>query len=59
VQMDIAGASWAIGIRTEGAAVHEHLNKAKQAFAAAEQSYAEMGQEEGRANARVGVGLIL
>ncbi|MCA9498522.1 MAG: hypothetical protein KC588_04930 [Nitrospira sp.] len=59
VQMDIAGANWAIGIRTEGQKVHAHLNKAKQVYQEAEEKYGELGQQEGRARAQVGLGSTL
>ncbi|MCA9465925.1 MAG: hypothetical protein KC643_10840, partial [Nitrospira sp.] len=58
VQMDIAGANWALGIRTEGQKLHAHLNQAKQAYQEAAKTYTELGQKEGQASAQVGLGLI-
>ncbi|MBA3967031.1 MAG: hypothetical protein H0X47_14920 [Nitrospirales bacterium] len=59
LQMDIANANWAIGIRTEGQKLHECLTRARQAYAQGEKGYAALGQQEGRAAAQVGLGLIL
>ncbi len=59
VQMDIAGADWAIGIRTEGEQVHLYLTQAKQAYQQAEQIYAQLGHMQGWSAAQVGLGLTL
>ncbi len=59
MQMDIAGANWAIGVRTEGAAVHQHLHQAEEAYTQAQKRYADLGQIEKQASAEVGIGIVL
>ncbi|NKB80801.1 MAG: hypothetical protein GKS05_02675 [Nitrospirales bacterium] len=59
VQMAIASANWAIGIRTKAQAVHEHLQRAKQAYKEAIKAYEQLGQKEGKASAQVGIGTTL
>ncbi len=59
LQMDIASANWAIGIRIEGQAARNHLHSALLAYAAAASAYESLKLREGVAAAQVGKGLVL
>ncbi|GJL58805.1 MAG: hypothetical protein NPIRA03_16620 [Nitrospirales bacterium] len=59
LQMDIAQANWAIGVRTKGPALYKHLRQAKMTYTEAGTVHKNLGNVEGWAAAQVGLGNTL
>ncbi|GJL70166.1 MAG: hypothetical protein NPIRA06_28010 [Nitrospirales bacterium] len=59
LQMDIAQANWAIGVRTKGPALYKHLRQAKTTYSEAGTVHKNLGNMEGWAAAQVGLGNTL
>ena len=58
LQMEIAGANWAIGIRAGGQASRKHLHRAFSAYDLAASAYTRLHNAEGLAAAQTGKGIV-